>query len=153
MDNNTLIEFLIKAKKHGYAAGGEDVVSRQADGSKSTTFEQGDFRYHDNYFGGEPFGGREVVWFKQKPYWMMVYYGQNRHDPKILIPFLVKALSQPDTAMPLRGPKVLMGEEFVYINNWKGTMEKFSGQEYIYNKEKQLYYALYQGGLVDQEEG
>ena len=44
---------------------------------KSTTliFESGDWKYHDNYFGGEPYGGREVVFFKGEPIYIMVYYG------------------------------------------------------------------------------
>lgn len=30
---------------------------------------------NDNFFGGEPYGGREVVFYEEKPVWMMVYYG------------------------------------------------------------------------------
>jgi hypothetical protein len=129
MDQKAFVQFLIEAKKHGYAAGGEDIVTREADGSKSTRYEEGDFSFHDNYFGGEPFGGREVVWFKRKPYWMMVYYGSNDHDPKTLIPVLVKALSNPPQEMPVRGPQELIDGEFKYINKWEGIMEQFSGEE------------------------
>lgn len=60
---NELCKFLIKAKKSTYAAG--DVAKKIVEDDKSTTmtFEDGDWRYYDNYFGGEPYGGREVVYF------------------------------------------------------------------------------------------
>ncbi len=150
--NKDLTDFLIKAKKAGYASGGESVVTKEADYSKSTRFSDGNFSFHDNYFGGEPFGGREVVFYKGKPYWMMVYYGHDESNQRI-IPFLLKCLSLVPFEMPVRGPRVLMEKDMVYINRWKGTLEHFSGEEFICYKDKQVYRTLYQGGLVDQKEG
>lgn len=58
MNTNTIDElrqFLIRAKKAGYAAGGESVTTQESDGSRSTRFEEGEFKFHDNFFGGEPY--------------------------------------------------------------------------------------------------
>jgi len=70
--NKQLCRFLVKAKKSTYAAGGK--AKKTIEGDKSTTlvFKDGDWRYHDNYFGGEPFGGREVAFLKNKPVYIMI---------------------------------------------------------------------------------
>ncbi|MBI4089414.1 MAG: hypothetical protein HY424_01745 [Candidatus Levybacteria bacterium] len=149
MDIKALKQFLIKAKKGGYAAGNQ---IKESDDSYSTRFEEEDFKFHDNWFGGEPFGGREVVWFKNKPFWMMVYYGEEfAHDEKA-IPTLRKALSQMLDDFPARGPKIFKDGEFTYKNNWIGSIEKFSGEESISKNRKIVYNAKYAGGLVDQYE-
>lgn len=149
MDKKLLIEFLVKAKRDGYASG-ETTTQKENDGSNSTRCEIEDFKFHDNWFGGEPFGGREVVWFKNKPVWMMVYYGEElTHDEKA-IPTLRKALSAMPDDFPARGPKVLEDGQFIYNNNWKGNIEKFSGEEVIKKNGKTVYNAKYAGGLADQ---
>lgn len=150
MNKKTLAGFLIKAKRDGYASG-ETTTEKENDGSNSTRCEIGDFKFHDNWFGGEPFGGREVVWFKNKPVWMMIYYGEeSSHDEKA-IPTLRKALSAMPDEMPARGPKALRNGEYAYKNNWQGDIEKFSGEESISKNDKIVYNAKYVGGLVDQE--
>ena len=93
MNKDALKTFLIKAKKEGYASG-ETTTTKEADGSYSTRYESGDFKFHDNWFGGEPFGGREVVFYKGKPYWMMIYYGVDLTDGNLAIPTLRKAFSK-----------------------------------------------------------
>lgn len=150
MNKEALGAFLIKAKKSGYAAGGESVVTREADGSKSTRFEEGDFKFHDNYFGGEPFGGREVVHYNEKPYWMMVYYGADSGKAPELIPFLLKALQSIPEDMPVRGPKLLEDGKFVYRNMYEGDLERFAGEETISFDNQEVYKTRYSGGLVDQ---
>ena len=73
---NKLKEFLVEAKRSTYAAGDAAQKSTNEDGSTTIVFEDGDWKYHDNYFGGEPFGGREVVFFKEEPVYIMTYYGE-----------------------------------------------------------------------------
>jgi hypothetical protein len=145
MDKTSLIKFLIEAKKNGYAAGNQ---VKESDGSYSTRFEEGNFKFHDNWFGGEPFGGREVVLCKEKPYWMMVYYGADLTGKDSAIPALMKALSNMPAEFPARGPKSLKNGEFEYKNKWKGDIEKFSGEEKIIKNEKVVYNAKYIGGLI-----
>ena len=71
LDTKKLCKFLVEAKKVTYATG--DLANKAINSDKSTTliFENGDWKYHDNYFGGEPYGGREVVFFKNQPIYIM----------------------------------------------------------------------------------
>ena len=73
MIKKRLCKFLVEAKKSIYAAGETAKKIIEADKSTTLIFENGDLRYHDNYFGGEPFGGREVVFLQNEPY-IMTYY-------------------------------------------------------------------------------
>lgn len=141
--------FLILAKKSGYASG-EGSTVREKDGSYSTRFSNSNFSFHDSWFGGEPFGGREAVFKNNKPYWMMVYYGSDSRKAKNLIPFLRNALSQIPSDMPVRGPKYFKKELFEYKNTWTGIIGSFYGHEEIFNNGEKVYEARYSGGLVDQ---
>ncbi len=145
-----LQKFLVKAKTKGYASSGESGAVVENDMSKSTRFFEGSYSLHDNWFGGEPFGGREVVWKDEKPHWMMVYYGHDTGIAKDLIPFLIKCLSQIPEDMPLRGPREFSEDDFRYFNTWHGTLEAFNGEEKIFYKGEEAYSARYAGGLVDQ---
>lgn len=144
-----LKEFLIESKKKGYASG-EGAITSESDHSFSTRGKNVDFAFHDNWFGGEPFGGREVVFFKDKPYWMMVYYGQDTGRAKGLIEFLRKSLSQMSEDSPLRGPQHFEEGDFRYENVTDGDIVKFVGVEKIYFKGEEVFKTNYAGGLIDQ---
>lgn len=151
MDKNDLKKFLIESCTKGYSAG-DSVIQKHDDFSYSTTYESGKFILHDNWFGGEPFGGREVVFCDKKPYWMMVYYGSDSGKAEGLIAFLRRALAKPDSEIPVRGPKELTDGDFRYVNTTSGTLEDFVGEEKIYFKGKEAYKAYFSGGLVDKRE-
>jgi hypothetical protein len=144
--NKNLINFLIKAKKSGYAAGNQ---TKETDSSYSTRFEEGDFKFHDNWFGEKSFGGRETVFCNGIPCWIMFYYGAELTDGSEAIPTLRKALSQMPDTFPARGPKILKDGEFTYENNWQGDIENFSGVETIKKSGKLVFKTNYAGGLVD----
>lgn len=148
-----LLDFLIQAKKRGYAAGGESVSTTEGDGSKSTRFENGSWAFHDNWFGGEPFGGREIVHKEHKPYWMMVYYGSDTQIAPKTIPHLLEALSLMPDDFPARGPQQLEKDNYRYINEWTGDITSFTGVEKIFYNGEEVYMTTYAGGLVDQREG
>ena len=145
-----LKKFLIKAKSRGYASDGESSANVEEDSSKSSRFSEDTFSFHDNWFGGEPFGGREVVWKEKKPFWMMVYYGHDTGKAEGLIPFLMKCLSKLPSEMPLRGPREFSEGDFQYFNSWHGVIEEFYGEEKIFYLGEEVYSARYAGGLVDQ---
>lgn len=146
--------FIIEANQHGYAAGDQIAKVKEADHSTTIAYENGDWKYHDNYFGGEPYGGREVVFYQGKPVWMMVYYGQvnQGNDLKKVYAFLQEALRAIPEDNPFRGPRSHISEnkELEYVNNWTGNASSFSGTEKIFLNEDQIYEASYLGGLVDQ---
>lgn len=148
-----LKEFLVQAKKATYASGNESLENKEVDGSTSLIFENGDFKYHDNYFGGEPYGGREVVFYKNKPVYMMVYYGQvdaGVSDLSLIYSFLRKALLLIPEDYPYRGPQEFREGGYIYINECLGGVDGFSGKECIEREGETVYEARYAGGLVAQ---
>jgi hypothetical protein len=152
MDAKMLKKFLIETKKAGYGAGNSKAWIKEKDGSTTIPFESGDWRMHDNFFGGEPWGGREIVFFKGKPVWLMVMYGSvdpSFDDFKAIYTFLQKSLRNQPEDLPLRGPKIFKEGNFVYKNKTEGILENFIGKEVILKNNKQIYKTNYAGGLVD----
>jgi hypothetical protein len=151
MDLNKLKQFILDASHNTYASGNEDIREKQGDESTTIAYSKGDWKYHDNYFGGEPYGGREVVFYKGKPVWMMVYYGWvvEGVDTDRVYPILGKALSNSTLEKPYRGPDEYIEDTTLYANDMEGDVENFRGEERIYDGEELLYIARYMGGLVD----
>ncbi|HOF79306.1 MAG TPA: DUF5680 domain-containing protein [Candidatus Dojkabacteria bacterium] len=152
MDTTILKNFIFEASTNTYASEDKNIRVKQLDNSTTIVYEKDDWKYHDNYFGGEPFGGREVVFYKDKPVWMMVYYGAvvvNEIVPDELYTVLTKALRSSSVDMPYRGPKELVDGEFRYVNELQGEVDNFSGEEKIYKGNTILYVAKYIGGLLD----
>lgn len=151
MNTSQLKKFLIACNKAGYAGGEEKKWIKEKDGSTTIPFKLGEWESHDNFFGGEPYGGRTVVFFKGKPVWMMVYYGWVfegvQADPVYKI--LRGALTRMPETTPFRGPKKYKS----YVNRWTGTVDRFSGEERITQKGKLVYKANYIGGWVDKRKG
>jgi len=155
MNKETLIQFLIDSNKAGYAGGEEKKWIKESDGSTTIPYEKGDWRSHDNFFGGEPYGGRIVVYYEKKSVWMMVYYGWvlTGIAPDPIYAVLRNALKNMPDKAPFRGPKELKDEEYTYINNWVGDVERYLGEEQIIHGEQVIYKANYMGGFVDQRQG
>lgn len=150
-DKDALKNFIFEASRATYASGDESIKKKQSDGSTTIEFESGVYKFHDNYFGGEPYGGREVVFLDGKPLWMMVYYGLV-HDGanKEVYGFLMESLSNTTPEMPYRGPTLYEKDEWKYENKLIGEADNFSGTEKIFKDGQCIYEASYFGGLVDQ---
>ncbi|HJN62690.1 MAG TPA: DUF5680 domain-containing protein [Candidatus Paceibacterota bacterium] len=151
-DKKELCEFLVEAKKTTYAAG--DSAKKIINDDKSTTliFESGDWKYHDNYFGGEPYGGREVVFFKGKPVYIMTYYGQvddSVSDINKVYGILMDALKLIPGDKPYRGPEKYNNGDLSYENSFTGEVDNFFGEESISENGNEIYKARYIGGFVD----
>lgn len=152
MNKESLKKFLLSSNKAGFASGKSKKWIKEKDGSTTITFESGDFRMHDNFFGGEPWGGREVIFFRGEPVWIMVMYGvvdSSFKDFKKVYKFLKKVLLNQPEDLPLRGPKLFQEDDFVYKNKTEGDLENFIGEEVICKDDKQIYKTNYAGGLVD----
>ena len=150
-----LRQFLIDSNKAGYAGGQEKKWIKEPDGSTSIPFEKYPWRSHDNFFGGEPYGGRIIVFYKEKPVWMMVYYGwvEEGIENNAVYGVLRNALMHMPNEYPFRGPKEFIEGKFVYTNVWHGEFKRFAGEEAIAQKGNLVYKANYMGGLVDQKAG
>jgi len=151
MDLKELKQFILEASHNTYASGDKNIREIQDDKSTTVTYSKGDWKYHDNYFGGEPYGGREVVFYKDKPVWMMVYYGWivESIDTDRVYPILGKALSNSTIDKPYRGPDEYIEGNSIYANDMEGNVESFRGEERIYDGEELLYIARYMGGLIN----
>jgi len=153
IDKKQLCKFLVQAKKSTYAAGDQIKKVIKKDKSTTLTFKQGDWEYHDNYFGGEPFGGREVVFFKSQPVYIMVYYGwvvESIKNFDKVYKMLQSALLEIPENKPYRGPEELSKGNYTYKNSFAGEIDNFSGEEFILENGHEVYRAKYMGGLVDQ---
>src|SRR6266700_3028997 len=106
MNIASLRQFLIDSNKAGYANGEEKKWIKEPDGSTTIPFEKNEWRSHDNFFGGEPYGGRVVVLHENKPCWMMLYYGWVAEgiETDQIYTVLRNALKQMPEYAPFRGP-------------------------------------------------
>ncbi len=124
-------------------------------GLKTIVIRKGNWIYVDQYVGGEPFQGLEIVWFKKLPVWSMSYRGfWNPKDYKTMLCFVRKALKNHPKNAPWRGPKTFSSKGISgwnYANNWHGNIREFRGLEKIFFKQKEVGWTLYQGGLVNKK--
>lgn len=153
MNNNELKSFILKASRNTYASEDTSIRKKKEDTSTTITYQDGEYSYHDNYFGGEPYGGREVVFYNNKPIWMMVYYGWivEGNSSEDIYKVLTKALRNSNIDMPYRGPKELIDGEYKYVNKLHGDVDNFYGEEKIFIKDTLIYTAKYMGGLICKE--
>lgn len=151
LNRGELKSFILAASRATYASGDELIKKKQPDGSTTIEFVEGDFKFHDNYFGGEPYGGREVVFYQGKAVWMMVYYGLVHAEigNAEVYGFLMDALRNTTIEAPYRGPALFEKENWRYENLLEGEVENFHGTEKIYCDGECVYEASYIGGLVD----
>ena len=154
MEEAALLRFLMDASRRGYAAGLAAAKTREADHSMTIVLEQGEWKFHDNYFGGEPYGGREVVFLAGRPVWMAVYYGHvDGAEVDSVYSFLQRALRDAPPEFPVRGPEAFTDGSFIYRNVHEGCVTSFSGRETIHESGQLIYTAHYAGGLVDRRAG
>ena len=155
MDISKLKEFLYDLNRAGYASGVEKKWIKEKNHSTTIPFKKGKFRSHDNFFGGEPYGGRIVVFYEEKPVWIMVYYGsiKSKDDPNKVYVVLREALKKMPKEHPYRGPRKLTVNDCHYLNTWHGNIGEYSGEEKIIKKGKTVYSASYTGGFIDRQEG
>lgn len=151
INSSNLKGFILEASRATYASGNEFNKQKQPDGSTTIEYKMGEYFYHDNYFGGEPYGGREVVFLNDKPIWMMVYYGfvNVNAERAEIYSFLMRALSHAPVEMPYRGPQLFEDRSWKYENELIGEVDKFSGTERITKDGMCVYEASYIGGFVD----
>ncbi len=145
-----LATFLYTARSRGYAVVRDVPVLREPDGSSTLLYESGGWRYHDNYFGGNPFAGREVVHHDRRPVWMMVYCGGATADADAGDAF--RWLREALRAAPvdaLRGPTTHDGAGWRYVCQTDGDIERFTGSEAITRDGVDVYRAHFAGGWVD----
>jgi hypothetical protein len=149
-----LTDFLLRAKRHTYAAQGDDAtVTPLLPGTKQLEYREGPFSYRDVYVGMAYFAGQEIVSYQDQPVWSMSYAGgvaadvTDRGAIGAIYAFLRQALKQGTVVQPYRGPELLRQGFYLYTNQSAGTMETFSGQERITDAGRLVYELRYGGGV------
>lgn len=149
-DHERLIDFLQYVAREGYASD-KSPITRLKDGSRDLVLEKSGLCFHDNWFGGEPFGGREVVSQNGRVFWMATYYGGFESDAVEGTKVLREAMRLPDDNFPVRGPRSYSSRGYQYTYQWKGDIYRFESIEKIFDSSgRQIYQAEISGGLVDQ---
>lgn len=143
-----LKKFLMRANMPH--ATGTAKTLKEADGSRTIEYAEKDFRMHDNFFGGEPYGGRLVVFYKDQPIFIEVYYGRTSRPADAIYDFLREALQHPDEDNPFRGPAKYKKASLTYKSSTEGDVANHTVKEYIYDGDEEIYQAVVVGGLVDQ---
>jgi len=152
VDLEELALFVAKAKRNTYA--GKREGQREPDDSKNFHYKEGDHVYKDRYFGSDRFGGEEVVWFKEKPVWLMNYYGgieKKTVDSERVFAFLRKAILQVSSQRPFRGPHSYKEGDFEYADVSSGDIRGFKGTEKITYRGETVHRLEYSGGVVSDE--
>lgn len=149
---DALIRFLHKANKNTFANPNAKKVASMRPQSQDYHFEDGDFIYHDTYFGSRDFIGEEIIYQNQKPLWGMNYFGFILDDDvtdKELGAFLEKSIMQEyDDIIPVRGPREFSENNWTYKFSVDGNLARFSGQEEISRDGRVVYKLFVRGGLL-----
>ncbi|MEK6898299.1 MAG: DUF5680 domain-containing protein [Nanoarchaeota archaeon] len=153
-----LQHFIVKAKRNGYAGGTEK--QREKDGSKTYTFQEGNFHYTDNYAGSNQAPGTEIVKWQREDeqrIWQMSYSGgmlpefwENEKLSEQTFKFLKEVLMQVTFNHPFRGPQSYEGDDFFYFSGVQGNIKRFKGNEEIFSRslDKTVFSQDFIGGLV-----
>jgi len=144
--------FLVVAKSHTYAGGGD--VVQLADGSKELTYRQGEWCYRDRYVGFDPFAGGEIVRLSGSAVWAMNYYGRTLIDLHTadavsatdIYTFLQRAMREITVDRPYRGPTCFREGDFDYTDVSCGDLDAFTGVETILYRNREVYHLEYHGG-------
>jgi hypothetical protein len=151
MDNQSLFDFILRAKAATYVGGGQHAPPCRL-GSHDLKFDDGDWAYLDSYFGGRDFIGEEVVLFLDKPIWAMNYYGRIlRAD--LITPAQAGQVIQASLSLMYSEGRFLGGfeyhhEGFVYNDASEGSVTSFRGRECISRRGETAYELFYHGGLI-----
>jgi hypothetical protein len=151
IDLDELNTFIVRAKAATYVGGGEQVTPCRS-GSHDLRFTDGEWAYHDSYFGGTDFIGEEVVYFAGKPVWAMNYYGRILRDDLLtgaqtgqMIKVSLSRMYQEERFL---GGFTHAENDLTYIDSSDGNPESFHGREIIRCEQELAYELVYHGGLI-----
>jgi len=154
MDNQSLYDFIVRAKAATYVGGGEHAPACRP-GSHDLKFDEKDWSYLDSYFGGRDFIGEEVVYFQGKPVWAMNYYGSilrvDLITPAQAGEVIKASLSRMYSEGRFLGPFEYRHEGFIYFDTNEGSVTSLRGREFISCRGETAYELFYHGGLIKDE--
>ena len=151
IDISELNAFILRAKADTYVGSGVQSAACRL-GSNDLRFTEGEWAYHDSYFGGSDFIGEEVVYFASRPIWAMNYYGRILRSD-ILSAAQAGQMIKASLSRMYKEGRFLGGFEFTednltYVDTSKGSVDCFQGREFITSGHETAYELLYHGGLI-----
>ena len=149
MTLDELLQFLLKARIKTYA-GDSGKVETVFKGSDQLEYEEGDFFYRDVYYTGkDKFNGIEVIYYKGKPAWSMVYHGNWSTMTEEEIDRILRGALIANADITRINKQVEWSKDnFVYRCDGKGTIDELYGIETITKDSKQVYRFDYKGGII-----
>ena len=144
--DETVIDFLCRAKKVTYAGKGAETASSRPN-SHDLKYIEDNLMYIDTYLGGEKFAGEEALWCDNVPFWSMNYVGRVIADG-FSGDFLKECLSLVPKEYPYRGPLVYHNGDYKYHCVVNGEFEWFTGYEEIFCNDIKVFECLFHGGSV-----
>jgi hypothetical protein len=144
-----LERFIVRAKQATYVGGGKKLLPYRL-GSRDLQVDDGDWAYHDSYFGESNFIGQELVYYRREPVWGMNYFGY------ILKPDQITAAQAGQVIMVSLGRLYQEGrflggfehvvDRFRYVDTNDGDVHHFTGKEHILHDDQVVYELVYHGG-------
>jgi len=147
LENDNLIEFLIRAKRNTYAGKGPETTSSRPK-SHDLIYEEKELKYIDTYLGGRRFSGEEAIWKNDNPLWAMNYSGRVIGE-NFSGDFLKTALYQVPEDKPFRGPAYFTDGDYTYTCKINGDSDWFQGYEEIQYQGQKIYECYFHGGIVE----
>ena len=151
VDLQVLNAFVVRAKAATYVGDGEHASPCRI-GSHDLRFSDGEWAYHDSYFGGTDFIGEEVVYFAEKPVWAMNYYGRILRDDLLTAAqagHMIKvSLSRMYEEGRFLGGFEHIENDLTYVDTSDGNPGSFRGLESIRRGQEVAYELLYHGGMI-----
>ncbi|MEN4012965.1 MAG: DUF5680 domain-containing protein [Bellilinea sp.] len=147
-----LPSFLVEAKRSTYAAGSAARVECALPGGIQLEYRSGDWFYRDIYFGEDFLAGQELVYYRNRPWWTMVYSGGIKLEQppaEKIYAFLQSALLQVTTDAPFRGPELFVEGDYRYACASRGSVEWVEGMEVIFHRERIAYQLTFSGGMIN----
>ena len=121
-------------------------------GHQEYLYREKDWLCFDSYAGHTFPPGKEIVFYKNKPFWAMSYQGQyinnEKTTPKEAYEFLKDALRNTTPSSPLRGPKKYIKGDWEYIFKKEGGWEYFTGKEKVYYQKKLIFFQDIMGSII-----
>jgi hypothetical protein len=143
--------FIVAAKRCTYVGDGTP-ASPLRPGSHDLERAQGEFAYHDCYFGGTDFVGEEVVYWRKRPVWAENYFGHVLEPDLISAERAGQVIKSSLTKMYAEG-RFLGGfqatdGDCAYHDTSTGDTTWFQGREWIELAGRTVYELYYHGGLI-----
>lgn len=151
LSKDELKSLLRKFNEKGYADPDAKYVDNGKNG-KILTVQIGEFRYEDEFYGGEPYSGNETIWKNGVDVFRCVYWGKVSKGIKFgdIYTFLRSALAKgTDKELVHRGPTEYTEGKLTYTNSIEGDIEDFRQVEKIYMDGKEVYVAYFFGGRIN----